>query len=461
MRYTLTFLEDDYERLTGHLFPFMQENAAYLLCGLSRSAEECRLLVREVIPVGPDEIDHASPVHMQIRQASYLRSIKMAADRKLCFVFVHSHPPEIPKHSPQDDATEASLFQTAYIRIHRDAAVHGSIVFSTPDEPKGRAWLEDGTTKELACIRVIGKRFRFATEGANVPLRLNFFSRQVLAFGEDLQKLLQQLTIGIVGAGGTGSAVAEQLIRLGVGRLIVADREPLEDSNVTRVYGSRVRDAGEKKVEILKKYAEAIGLGTIVEAVPGNITRRSVIERFRSCDLIFGCTDREAGRSVLTAMALYYYIPVFDLGVKIDSQDGTVKSVEGRITTLLPGAACLFCRGRISGDVIAAEILQENDPEEYKRRRVQGYVPELEGHAPAVIPFTSAVASFAINEFFHRLSGYMGEDRASTEVFLLFDDSRISRNSTPPDGECMCSDRRRWGRGDTNPLLGMTWGSES
>lgn len=460
MRYTLTFLEDDYDRLTRHLFPFVQENAAYLLCGISRSMEECRLLVREVIPVGPEDIDHASPVHMQIRQASYLRAIKMAAERKLCFVFVHSHPPEVPQHSPQDDATEAPLFRTAYTRIHEDAAVHASIVFSTPDEPKGRVWLEDGQTAELACIRVIGKRFQFATGRTDAPLRLNYFSRQVLAFGEDLQKLLQQLTIGIVGAGGTGSAVAEQLIRLGVGRIIVADREVLEDSNVTRVYGSRVRDAGDKKVDILKRHAEEIGLGTVIEELPGNITRRSVIARFRSCDLIFGCTDREAGRSILTTLALYYYIPVFDLGVKIDSEDGTVKSVEGRITTLLPGAACLFCRGRISSDVIAAEILQENDPDEYKRRRAQGYVPELEGHAPAVIPFTSAVASFAINEFFHRLSGYMGEDRASTEVFLLFDDSRISRNSTPPDRECMCSDRRKWGRGDAEPFLGMTWGRD-
>jgi len=72
---------------------------------------------------------------------------------------------------------------------------------------------------------------------ANTEVRLNFFSRQVLAFGEELQKLFQQLTIGIVGMGGTGFSVAEQLIRLGVGRIITADKETLDDSNVTRVYG--------------------------------------------------------------------------------------------------------------------------------------------------------------------------------------------------------------------------------
>jgi len=290
-------------------------------------------------------------------------------------------------------------------------------------------------------------------------IRLNFFSRQVLAFGEQLQKLFHHLTVGIVGAGGTGSAVAEELIRLGVGKLIIADVQELDDSNVTRVYGSRVSDTGTHKVDVIRRHADEIGLGTIVEAIPGNVSSRGVIERFRECDLVFGCTDREWGRSILTRFALYYLVPIFDLGVKIDSEDGNVKAVEGRITTLLPGAACLFCRQRISGDIIAAEVLAETDPVEYERLRKQGYIPELHTNAPALLPFTTSVAAFAINELLHRLSGYMGDDRVSTELFLLFDDSKIIRNSTPSLSVCSCADRNNWGRGDTDPLLGLIWAS--
>jgi hypothetical protein len=458
MRYTLTFRDEDYGRLTAHFFPFERENAAYLLCGISVTAGETRLLVRDVIPVPADDIDHASDRHMQIKQSSYLSAIKAAALQNLSFVFVHSHPPGVLRHSKQDDETEAPLLRTAYCRNHSPIAVHASVVLSSPDHPIGRVWLDDGSIVPMERIRVIGPRFRFAVDLADTPARLNFFSRQVLAFGEDLQKLLQHLTIGLVGAGGTGSAVAEELIRLGAGKIITADGQALEDSNVTRVYGSRVRDTGTDKVEVLRRHADDIGLGTIIEAIPGNITRQSVIERFRECDLIFGCTDREWGRSILTAFALYYLIPIFDLGVRIEAQDGSIKSIQGRITTLMPGAACLFCRGRISGDVIAAEILQETNPEEYESQRKQGYLPELATQAPAVIPFTSAVASFAINEHLHRLSGYMGDDRMSTELFLLFNDSRISRNTTPASQECICSNRKKWGRGDVDPFLGLTWG---
>ena len=120
---------------------------------------------------------------------------------------------------------------------------------------------------------------------------------------------MHQLTIGIVGAGGTGSAVAEQLIRLGVGRIITADGESLEDS-MSRASTVPVRMMpGKGRSRFSKRHADEIGLGTVVEILPGNITKRSVIERFRSCDLIFGCTDREAGRSILTVFALDYLIP--------------------------------------------------------------------------------------------------------------------------------------------------------
>ncbi len=459
MRFTLTFIQEDYDRLTAHLFHSSGEEAAYLLCGLSTTVNETRLLVREIIPVPEAEIDHSSNAHMQIQQASFLRPIKAAAEKNLCFVFVHSHPPTVPKHSNQDDRTERPLFRTAYNRIHNDAAVHGSVVFSSPENPIGRIWLPNGTCVSMERIRVVGNRFLFAMDLDGTEICLNLFSRQVLAFGEELQKLMHHLTVGIVGVGGTGSAVAEELIRLGVGKLILADVQELEDSNVTRVYGSRVRDAGTPKVEIIRRHADEIGLGTITEAIPGNVTSREVIERFRDCDLIFGCTDREWGRSILAQFALYYLVPIFDLGVKIDSDNGSVKAVEGRVTTLLPGAACLFCRQRISGDVIAAEVLAETDPAEYELRRVQGYVPELRTNAPAVIPFTTSVAAFAINELLHRLSGYMGDDRVSTELFLLFDDSKIIRNSTAPLSACTCADRKNWGRGDTDPLLGLIWPS--
>src|SRR5262249_49331997 len=245
------------------------------------------------------------------------------------------------------------------------------------------------------------------------------YDRQVRAFGGGVQGILSNLTVGVVGAGGTGSAVTEQLIRLGTGKLLVFDGDTLDDSNLTRVYGSGREQVGLKKVRIVEQSAGRIGLGTAIVPVDKPITYRSAAELLRDCDVVFGCTDDQWGRSILTRLALYYYIPVFDMGVRIDSENGMIRSVQGRVTTLMPGNACLFCRHRLDANMVASEAIAATDPAAAARLRREGYIPEIEGVAPAVISFTTSVASWAVCELLHRLTGLMGAERTSTETLFL------------------------------------------
>lgn len=458
--YALAFCEEDYDQLRQHLSSDTRvEQGAYLICRQSVTAAETTLLVREVVPVVADDIIEADAEHMVIRSRSFMRAMKRANDRKSCFVFVHSHPNNYPHHSPADDATEAPLFRTAYTRIGT-VGVHGSLVFTQSGLSSARVWLEDGTTAPIVRARIIGRRFRYwFSEDSSVPVP-EFFDRQVRAFGPDVQALLGRLRVGIVGVGGTGSCVAEQLMRLGVGSLLVADGESFEASNVNRVYGSRVIDADIRKVKLTQRLAADIGLNTKVRIIDRPISYRSVLEEFRACDLIFGCTDDQLGRSILTKLAIYYFIPVIDMGVKIDSKDGTIRTIQGRVTTLLPGTACLFCRGRITPDRIRAESIRATNPERATELEEEGYIPELAEAAPAVIPFTSMIGSSAVSEFLHRLTGFLGDDRASSEVLHLIDDTRIRTNARPPTEECFCGDKAMWGRGDVEPSLDLVWRSE-
>jgi molybdopterin/thiamine biosynthesis adenylyltransferase len=460
MKYSLTFTETDFAALTEHLFDgATTERGAYLLCRRGRSSEDFRFLVREVIPVLLEDIESASPTHMKIRSRSFLRAMKRADEKGESFVFVHSHPDGFTRHSPQDDREEAPLFATAYNRIHNEGP-HVSLVFSARNIPVGRVWLVDGRVVELDRVRVIGRRFHLFDAVRNELPIPEFFDRQVRAFGPDVQRLLQRLTIGVAGAGGTGSAVIQQLTRLGVGRLIVSDGELFDKTNINRVYGSRVSDQGEPKTGIVERSLEEIGLGTSLRTISKPITFQSVLREFLSCDAVFGCTDDEWGRSLLTKVAVYYLIPVFDIAVKIDSDGGTISSIQGRVTTLLPGKACLFCRGRLSPGAIAAQQMQALNPDQAKQLRKEGYVPELEEPAPAVIPFTTAVASSAVTELLHRLTGFLGDDRDSSEVIHRFDDTRLSTNDRPPTPECFCGNAAEVGRGDTNLFLNVTWRPE-
>lgn len=457
MRYSITCLENLYTSLTDHLFSDPRnERAAYLLCGLSRTDNETRLLVREVLPVVEADVLETSPFHMKIASRSFLRAMKRAHLTDASLVFVHSHPVDVPKHSTQDDYEERNLFATAYVRIH-GTGIHASLVLSAPDRPVGRVCLEDGSFRPMDVVRIIGNRFRFHY-GVNDPqVNLAIFDRQVRAFGREMQALLRKITIGVVGVGGTGSSVSEQLIRLGAGHLLIADPQKLVASNVTRVYGSTISDVGTAKVALIAQLAHRIGLNTKVDVIDRSITSESAIREFRNCDIIFACTDDQWGRSLLGRLSIYYCIPVLDMGVQVDSENGTLRSVQGRVTTLLPGNACLFCRKRLSAERIRFESMA---PEEAANLRKDGYAPELPEPDPAVIAFTTAIAAAAIGELFQRLTGFRGEGMNSTEVIQRFDANHIGKNQTAAEPGCFCSDLAKWARGDSRLFLDTTWPPE-
>jgi len=266
--------------------------------------------------------------------------------------------------------------------------------------------------------------------------------------------LLGRLHIGVVGAGGTGSAIVEQLTRLGVGRLSVFDGDRFDSSNVNRVYGSSTGDSGRPKSEIAAGNVKRIGLGTKIEHYPMYIESEAATKVLRACDIVFGCTDDHTSRSILVRLSLWYLIPVFDMGVVVGTSDQLIRDVVGRVTTLLAGEACLFCRGRISAEVIRQEGLL---PEEREKQVRDGYIPPLATNAPAVITFTTAVAAQAVTELLQRLTGFMGAEPNPSEVLLRLNEREVSTNHLAPDAGCQCMDRDRWGRGDEPRFLRRGW----
>lgn len=423
------------------------EGAAFLLCGEAIGPDVAKLVCHAVVPVAAEDYLRRERDGLTIQSQALARVTKLARHERLSVVFAHSHPDGLMRFSAQDDREEARLLP--FLQARLPGRVHGTLVM-TRTGFAGRVYAPESASAE---VLVVGERFRLFGERDDES---NFavFDRQVRAFGGEIQRILGALHVGVVGLGGTGSPVAEQLVRLGVGRLTLFDGDVFEGTNINRVYGSALDDVGESKPMIAKRHLDRIGLRTPIEAVPKHITSEATALRLRACDVVFGCTDKQIPRAILMQLALKYSLPVFDLGVLIDSHDQRIRGIHGRITTLLPGEACLYCRGRITPEAMRLEALP---PQERANQIREGYAPELEGPAPAVIAFTSAVASLAITELLHRLTGFMGSVRASSEVLIAFDQSRIRTNRVEPREKCQCADDTMWGRGDESPFLGLTW----
>jgi hypothetical protein len=156
-------------------------------------------------------------------------------------------------------------------------------------------------------------------------------------------------------------------------------------------------------------------------------------------------------------LAIRYLIPVIDVGAVIKSKEGLIQGIFGRVTTFYPGEACLFCRKRIDPKTIQLEGLSAKEREGLVR---EGYAEELPSAAPAVIMFTTAVATQAVSELMHRLTGFMGSVRQSSEVLFLFHESEMRRNRSTPDAQCLCSQKKLWGKGDGKRFLDLSWPQE-
>jgi len=439
------------------------ESAAILLvrdggvCGGAR-----RLLAREIHWVADDNYISRTAVEMKIGPEAYLPALALAEADGAIPIWFHTHPPgSSATPSEMDIVVDSQLAET--FRTRSGSKFYGRLIASAASVA-GWNWtgLLLGSTYEEESIRRIwsvGERWRMSfAEGTEGEIPLDLYDRNVRAFGSAIQRSLSSLKVAIVGTGGTGSAVAEQLVRLGVRDLLLMDVDELSLSNVTRVYGSSPNDVGRAKVEVLRNHLLRIAPDLQCTTVKAMVTLRSSAERLTHSDVIFGCTDDNAGRLVLSRLATYYLIPVIDVGVLLSSDpDGVLTGIDGRVTVLSPGAACLVCRDRIDVARAAAEM---QTPEERRRLADEGYAPALGGREPAVVAFTTAVAAAAVNELLERMIGY-GPDERPGEILLRIHEREISTNRAEPRANHYChASASKWGAAGGEPFLGQLWPKE-
>lgn len=462
-KFDLTFQEDHVLQLRELL---KRENgaeaSAYVLFGRATiqrdpwdRRQRLRLTSHEVLAVPPEDCISASVDHVTWSTNSYVGLLKRAQAEGLVVGIVHTHPQGQDQFSDQDDRNERELQHLARNRNGPGTQLV-SVLFAGDSAIRARLWVDSSAAVSDHVLSIVGKHL-IIHRGTADNVASEIFSRQALAFGEALNQKLRYLKVGVVGCGGTGSAVATLLARLGVGNLVLIDDDRVEASNLNRLHGARRSDADamRAKVEVLAAEITGWAIGTRVATIQAWVGDPECRDALKSCDVVFGCTDDHDGRLFLNRFAYFYLIPVIDVGLAIDpSVEGGFRELSGRVTVLSPGAPCLVCRNVIDPITAREEALKRTQPEQYERQKREAYVRGGGNPAPGVVTFTTETACMAVNELIQGLIGYRGPEGWLWNQTRRFDRFAHRLPGAHQDADCpVCVDRIYWGRGDVDPFL--------
>jgi ThiF family len=239
--------------------------------------------------------------------------------------------------------------------------------------------------------------------------------RNVKAFGRSGQEILAQLFVAVVGVGGIGTHVVQQLAYLGVGRIGLVDSEKLEVSNLNRYVGATTKDVGKPKVEIGEEMVKTIDARIAVLKVCNNLTSKEAYEIIKRADYVFGCLDSEFARMILNELCLAYERPFFDLATEIVPGDRI--RYGGRVSYISDSGGCLYCLGVIDRSEASLESHDQSHREDIAN--LYGMDPgELGVAGPSVVSLNGIIASLGVMEFMGvatglrpgiRLLNYYGE----------------------------------------------------
>jgi molybdopterin/thiamine biosynthesis adenylyltransferase len=464
--YSATFQAAQAEELQGLLLREDGcEHAAYILFNKAdihvdpwdRQAH-VKYLAAKIVPVPDDQVLESTPNLISWQTASFIRYLKEATANGQVLAIAHSHPGGLSAFSQQDDQNEAELIRLAQNRNGPGTPMLSFVI--TPDKALvGRAWLSPKYHAPLRMIRTIGDSFIFDYPGRGQSSTRQAFARQALAFGRALNDDLSRLRVGIVGCGGTGSAVAMLMPRIGVGNVGLIDNDIVDSTNLNRLHGARQADADAMapKVQVVARSIAELGLGTRVVYREAWVGDPECYDLLKSCDIIFGCTDDNEGRLFLSRLALFYLIPVIDLGLAIkvtDAEPPAIEALDGRVTVLTPGKPCLSCRGVVDAARAAEEAMRRTTPALYEKRKAEAYVFGEGNPNPVVVTFTTELATMAVNELLQRLNGFRGPNGFRTNQLRRFHLMMDAKPGAKPTAGCaLCDSDGYWGKGDVIPFL--------
>jgi sulfur carrier protein ThiS adenylyltransferase len=175
----------------------------------------------------------------------------------------------------------------------------GTTLFDLRDQEKpgadvlifnGAAMEDDVVLKEGNCVTLIRR--------GEIPPAEELEALLVARHTPGVHERIKQSVVGIAGLGGLGSAIAVALARIGIGKLILADFDVVEPSNLNRQQYF-IDQIGQTKASAMEENLRRINPYVQVEAQCVRVTAENSMELFGAVDVLVEAFDRADQKAML------------------------------------------------------------------------------------------------------------------------------------------------------------------
>ena len=135
------------------------------------------------------------------------------------------------------------------------------------------------------------------------------YERNIPALTEEECRLLRSKRVLVVGCGGLGGHIIDQLARIGIGSLRVVDGDVFEETNLNRQLLSQVPLLGTGKARAAAEHLARVNPDTAVEAVDAYMDESNVRDLLAGCDIVLDALDNIPSRRLLASACARNGIP--------------------------------------------------------------------------------------------------------------------------------------------------------
>jgi adenylyltransferase/sulfurtransferase len=148
------------------------------------------------------------------------------------------------------------------------------------------------------------------------------------------QKKLTSAKVVVIGAGALGNEIIKNLALLGVGNIFIADKDRIENSNLSRSVLYREADTGRFKAEVAAGSAKEIYPAAHVHHFTGDIIHDLGMGVYRWADLVIGGLDNREARLAINRNCWKTNRPWID---------GAIEQIQGIARVFVPDGPCYEC----------------------------------------------------------------------------------------------------------------------